>query len=81
MIRETVIRECFCDCCGKKCETLERNDFQVDLKDNSYCILGVHNYWEPYDTNKNKNPDFCSDCLILVLEEAIKQIKKRREEQ
>lgn len=81
MIKEVIIREYFCDHCGKKCKTLERNDFQVDLKDNSYCVLGFHDYWKPYDTSKEKNPDFCNDCLIFVLEQAIKKIKKGGKDQ
>lgn len=81
MIKETVIREYVCDYCGKECETVERNDFQVDLKDDSYCVLGIHDYWRPWDTSKQKNPDFCSDCMTFVLEQAIKKIKERREEQ
>lgn len=81
MIKETIIRNYVCDYCGKEYKTVERNDFQVDLKDNSYCVLGIHNYWVPYATTKEKNPDFCTDCLIFILEEAIKQIKKRRKQQ
>lgn len=73
MIKETVIREYFCDYCGKKCKALAQNEFQVDLKDNSYCVLGIHNYWRPWDTAKDKNPDFCTDCAIFVFEQAIEK--------